>query len=186
MIAFDWTEIHPFHTLVAAVVKGRAVPLLWASYPDWVLSKSQNTLEEGLFYLLKDMLSADLEVILLADRGFGRTELARTCQRLTIEEVFGHHENKRNRRALRHPTMTQANRLDRLWLILVLTSILPVALGLDARSRFRLSPWCSSNDSRQCSVLTIGRWRLDRMELSIGPIIAAVLAAFHEASPNWR
>jgi DDE family transposase len=88
LVAFDWTEIRQFHTLMAAaVMNGRAVPLLWASYPEWVLSKSQNNLEEGLLRLLKSMLPEGVKVVLLADRGFGRTELARTCQHIGIHYV---------------------------------------------------------------------------------------------------
>jgi len=81
LVAFDWTDIRGFCTLMAAaVMKGRAVPLLWASYPKWELHKSQNNLEEGLLYLLRSMIPASVKVILLADRGFGRTELGRLCQ----------------------------------------------------------------------------------------------------------
>lgn len=53
-----------------------------------MLHKSQNNLEECRLYLLKDMLPAALKVILLADRGFGRTELARTCQHLGFPDVI--------------------------------------------------------------------------------------------------
>jgi len=89
LIAFDWTEVRDFHTLMAAAVQpGRAVPLLWASYPEWVLHKSQNNLEEGLLRLLRDLVPGAVRVVLLADRGFGRTELARTCQRLGFHYVI--------------------------------------------------------------------------------------------------
>jgi len=81
LVAFDWTDIRGYCTLMAAaVIRGRAVPLLWASYPKWELHKSQNSLEEGLLYLLRDMIPESVKVILLADRAFGRTELARLCQ----------------------------------------------------------------------------------------------------------
>jgi len=83
LIAFDWTDIRNFHTLMAAaVMKGRAVPLLWATYTKWQLKRSQNNLEEGLLRLLRTMIPDGVPVILLADRGFGRTELARLCQGL--------------------------------------------------------------------------------------------------------
>jgi len=89
LIALDWTEIRDFHTLMAAAVqRGRALPLLWATYPEWVLHKSQNNLEEGLLRLLRTMIPENVEVILLADRGFGRTELARTCQQLRFHYVI--------------------------------------------------------------------------------------------------
>src|SRR5438046_1545326 len=41
LIALDWTDVRNFHTLMAAaVMKGRAVPLLWATYTKWQLAKS--------------------------------------------------------------------------------------------------------------------------------------------------
>ena len=89
VIALDWVEVRNFHTLVAAAVRrGRALPLLWASYPEWQLSKSQNNLEEGLLRLLKTLLPPHVRVILLGDRGFGRTEMARLCQHLGFHYVI--------------------------------------------------------------------------------------------------
>ena len=49
LVTFDWTEVRSFHALMAAaVIDGRGVPLLWASYEEWVLYKSQNNFEEDL------------------------------------------------------------------------------------------------------------------------------------------
>ena len=79
VVSLDWVEVRTFHTLVAAAVAGgRSVPLVWASYPEWELAKSQNNLEEGLIRLLRALVPQRVRIILLADRGFGRTELART------------------------------------------------------------------------------------------------------------
>jgi hypothetical protein len=89
VVALDWVEVRDFHTLMAAAVfGGRAVPLLWASYPEWELYKSQNNLEEGLLRLLKSLLPAWVEVIVLADRGFGRAELARACRQIGLHFVL--------------------------------------------------------------------------------------------------
>lgn len=88
LVTFDWSEFRSFHTLMAAaVIDGRGVPLLWASYEEWVLYKSQNNLEEGLLRLLKSLLPQWITVIVVADRGFGRTELARTCQQMGFHYV---------------------------------------------------------------------------------------------------
>src|SRR5262249_33537858 len=85
LVALDWTDVGRFHTLVAAaVVRGRSVPLVWASYTDGQLFRSCNALEEGLLRLLVSMLPAGVRVIRLADRGFGRTELANTCRALGV------------------------------------------------------------------------------------------------------
>ncbi len=89
LVALDWVEVRAFHTLVAAaVVGGRAVPLLWASYPEWVLRKSQNNLEEGLLRLLRSLIPDRVPVILLADRGFGRAEMAVCCRDLRFHFVI--------------------------------------------------------------------------------------------------
>jgi Transposase DDE domain len=89
VVAMDWTEVRNFHTLMlGAVLRGRAVPLLWASYPEWQLARSQNNLEEGLLRLFKSLLPPGVRVIVLADRGFGRTEMARFCQQLGFHYVI--------------------------------------------------------------------------------------------------
>jgi hypothetical protein len=85
VIALDWTDIRSFQTLMAAaVIKGRALPLLWETYPKGKFRKSQNAIEEGLLVLLRNLIPRQLPVVILADRGFGRTELARTCQQLGL------------------------------------------------------------------------------------------------------
>jgi len=89
LVALDWTDIRDFHTLMAAaVMKGRAIPLLWATYPKWKLFRSQNSFEEGLLRLLRTMIPPHVPVTLLADRGFGRTELGRLCQSLDFHYVI--------------------------------------------------------------------------------------------------
>lgn len=83
LVSFDWTEVRDFHCLMAAAcIGGRAVPLLWASYPEWRLTRSQNSLEEGLLRLLRTRIPASVPVVILADRGFGRAEWAAVCQEL--------------------------------------------------------------------------------------------------------
>lgn len=70
-------------TLVAAAnVQGRAVPLAWASCVKHVYDghRSRNAFEQSLLIMLRQMIPRHVKVILLADRGFGRTELGRFCQ----------------------------------------------------------------------------------------------------------
>jgi hypothetical protein len=84
LVAVDWTDIKGCQTLMAcAVIKGRSVPLCWASCRGHVYDghKSRNAFEESLLLVLRSMIPAGVMVIVLADRGFGRTELARFCQR---------------------------------------------------------------------------------------------------------
>lgn len=89
VISLDWTDVRSFHTLMAAVViKGRAIPLGWASYGDKVQGKSQNALEESLLLAIKAALPPDVRVVILADRGFGRTELGRFCQKIGFDYII--------------------------------------------------------------------------------------------------
>lgn len=89
LVALDWTDVRGFHTLMAAaVMRGRAVPLVWASYTTGQLHRSQNSFEEGLLRLLVTMLPGGVRVILLADRGFGRAELAKTCEGLRLRYLI--------------------------------------------------------------------------------------------------
>ena len=83
LVSFDWTDVRGFQTLMASVVfKGRSVPVCWASCKAHVYDghASRNSFEEGLLLALRSMIPAGQRVILLADRGLGRTELARFCQ----------------------------------------------------------------------------------------------------------
>lgn len=274
VVGFDWTEVGDFCTLMAAaVMKGRAVPLLWVSLAKAQLRRRRNALEEQLLRQLQEMLPEGVSVIVLADRGFGRTELARTCQksglryiirikpdvwvetgcfrgklrdipvhkgmcrvlrdvlyrkhdpvrqhvvirwveglperrdepwflmtdlardprslsrlygkRMTVEELFRDDKNRRNGWALRDVQVTQAERFDRLLLILALAYLLLVGLGLRARRRYRAGMWCSSNDPDQCSVFTIGRTMLERMRQRCDIVFDAVAEATVRSAPNW-
>jgi hypothetical protein len=274
VVGFDWTEVGGFCTLMAAaVMKGRAVPLPWVSVPKGRLAHRRNALEEQLLRQLREMLPEGMSVIVLADRGFGRTELARTCQeldlhyivrikpdvwvetdsfrgqlrdypthkgmcrvlrdvvyrrrdpvrqhvvirwveglpekrdepwflmtdlgrdprglsrlygkRMTVEELFRDDKNRRNGWGLRDVQVTQAERFDRLPLILALAYLLLVGLGLRARRRYRAGMWCSSNDADQCSVFTIGRTMLDRMRQCCDTVFDSVAEATARSAPNW-
>jgi hypothetical protein len=91
IVSLDWTDIRQFQTLMASVVfKGRSVPLCWASCRKHVYDghRSRNAFEESLLLVLASMIPAGQKVILLADRGFGRTELARFCQNHGLDYVI--------------------------------------------------------------------------------------------------
>ena len=84
LVALDWVDIKGFQTLVAsAVLKGRSVPLCWASCEGHTYDgqRSRNAFEESLLLVLRSMVPAGVKVILLADRGFGRCALAAFCRR---------------------------------------------------------------------------------------------------------
>jgi hypothetical protein len=89
LVSMDWVDIRQWHCVVlAARFRGRAIPLLWAVYRPEELHKSQNNLEYGLLRLLRCHLPDQAEVVILADRGFGRTEMARECQKLGFDYII--------------------------------------------------------------------------------------------------
>jgi len=84
LIALDWVDIKGFQTLLASVVlKGRATPIAWASTTNHIYDghRSRNAFEESLLLALRSMIPEKIKVVILADRGFGRTALATFCQR---------------------------------------------------------------------------------------------------------
>lgn len=84
LVALDWVDIKGFQTLVASVVlKGRSIPVCWASTSNHVYDghRSRNAFEESLLLVLRSMIPQTVKVVILADRGFGRTTLATFCQR---------------------------------------------------------------------------------------------------------
>lgn len=90
LVALDWVDVRSFQTLVAAaVLKGRSVPLCWSSCGKHAYDghRSRNAFEESLLLVLRSMVPAGQKVIILADRGFGRTELGRFCQRQGFDYV---------------------------------------------------------------------------------------------------
>ena len=90
LVSLDWVEVRSFHCLVlAARLRGRALPLLWSVYRDTAeLHRSQNNREYGLLRLLRTMVPQTTQVVILADRGFGRTEMARACQDLQFDYIL--------------------------------------------------------------------------------------------------
>ena len=88
LIAVDWVDIKGFQTLVASVVlKGRSTPIGWASTTNHVYDghRSRNAFEESLLLVLRDMIPRTIKVVILADRGFGRTALATFCQQQGLD-----------------------------------------------------------------------------------------------------
>jgi len=276
VVALDWVEVRALHTLVAAaVVEGRSIPLVWHSYPEWELAKSQNNLEEGLIRLLRSLVPDRVRIILLADRGFGRAELARTLlglvnvsfvirikpqvkvrhpkftgkltdypvkkgmrrvlrdaqfrakdpvvlnvvirwkkglpehrdgpwflvtdlskgsaiqlselygKRMGVEEFFRDAKSVRNGSALRHTQVRQADRFDRLVVVLVLSYLLLTGLGLSAAAEYWPGEWSSTDCGKPASVVVAARAVLGWFRLSPAAALAAVLAATTNAAPNW-
>jgi len=88
LVSLDWVDVRCMRCLVlAARLRGRALPLLRAVYRHQELFRSQNNPEYGLLRLLRTMVPRSTQVVILADRGFGRAEMDRECQKLKLHYV---------------------------------------------------------------------------------------------------
>jgi hypothetical protein len=89
LVSLDWVDLRGFQCLVlAARLHRRAIPLLWAVYRYEDIYKSQNNFEYGLLHAFRTMVPKSTQVVLLADRGFGRAEMARQCQTLGLGYIL--------------------------------------------------------------------------------------------------
>jgi Transposase DDE domain len=85
-IIIDWTSVWPYQVLEALIpVGGRAVPVLSLAVHRSDLKCNQNTLEQLLIQSLRRCVQKHSRVVIVADRGFGRTELMRFIK----EQGFG-------------------------------------------------------------------------------------------------
>src|SRR5689334_11161848 len=77
-VIIDWTTVWPFLVLEALIpLEGRAVPVLSRAARRGSLSCRQNTLEMEFLASLRRAIPKPWKVVIVADRGFQRTELLR-------------------------------------------------------------------------------------------------------------
>ena len=88
-IIIDWTTVWPYVVLEALVpVDGRAVPVLSWAVRRGSLSCRQNTFEMQFLASLRKCLPRPWRVVVLADRGFQRTELLRFIKGIGFSYVI--------------------------------------------------------------------------------------------------
>lgn len=77
-VSLDWTDYgHDKQSRIAINLvtnHGRATPLIWKSVFDRNLKKRRNRYEKEVLSMLKEVIPADVRVIVLADRGFSDTD----------------------------------------------------------------------------------------------------------------
>ena len=88
-VIMDWTTVWPYVVLEALIpLDGRAVPVLsWAALRG-SLSCRQNTLEMEFLASLRRAIPRQWRVVIVADRGFQRTELLRYIRGLGFSFVI--------------------------------------------------------------------------------------------------
>ena len=83
-VLLDWTDLHhdKLEALVAAVsYGGRALPIAWATTRKGIYERSRNLFETNFCRLLKTLVPDTVELVIVADRGFGRASLFAPCER---------------------------------------------------------------------------------------------------------
>lgn len=90
VLAWDWTDLPGGRKLLSLAVptRGRALPVHGRVVDERRMWKSQNFLEEGMLAELKALLPFGTRVVIVADRGFGRTRLMRRCRELGLSFVL--------------------------------------------------------------------------------------------------
>jgi len=88
-VIIDWTSVHPFQVLSALVpVEGRAVPVLQWAIEKAELKAYQNTFEMLFIESLRRCLPKHSRVIIVADRGFQRTEFLKFLKQKGLSFVI--------------------------------------------------------------------------------------------------
>ncbi len=87
IVAMDWTETNGLHTLALVASFGsRSVPLLWTTMK--CKYKKQTQTEKRLLETFAGWLPKKAKVVILADRGFGKTDLAKHCDSLGLDYLI--------------------------------------------------------------------------------------------------
>lgn len=91
LIAMDWTDLHDdrHQTLVLAVIAGgRAIPVLWRTADKNTLKDNQTKIEMDLLKDFRTIVPNGTEIIILADRGFGKIPLFEQAKSLGFGYVI--------------------------------------------------------------------------------------------------
>jgi hypothetical protein len=102
-----------------------------------------------------------------------------------IEELFRDGKSKRNGQSLRDKKIGKPDRFDRFLLVAALAYLVLVGLGLRAKLDFDPSAWCTTGRARECSVFTIGKAMVDRLNCSPDQILRMIRWATIEVGSKW-
>jgi hypothetical protein len=85
-VLLDWTDLDDDHEELVAAVSygGRALPVAWRATRKGHYVRSRNAVETALCIWLKSQLPAGVDLVIVADRGFGRASLLRRLRRCGI------------------------------------------------------------------------------------------------------
>ncbi len=161
VIALDWTEFDPDdHATIAAYVittHGRATPLMWKTASKKTLKRRRNRYEDELLAQLDEMIPEEVQVTLLADRGFGDQKLyefltgdlgwdyiIRFREGITVTSAKGEHKPARD-------WMTPSGRAKMMRGVTVTNSEAPVPAVVLAHMKKMKDSWCMATSRKDLS-----------------------------------
>jgi len=106
-------------------------------------------------------------------------------RRMSVEELFRDGKGKRNGQSLRDTRIGRSDRFDRLLLVAALAYLILAGVGLQAKLDFAPSAWCTTRRPRECSVFTIGKAMIDRLNCPPDQILQMIRRATIEAGSKW-
>jgi hypothetical protein len=88
-VIIDWTSVGRYQVLTAFIpLEGRAVPVLQWAVEKWKFKVSQNATEEQFVQSLRRCIPKSWKAVLVADRGFRRTDFLRFLEGLGFYYVI--------------------------------------------------------------------------------------------------
>ena len=105
-------------------------------------------------------------------------------KRMSIEELFRDTKSRLNGWAVRNTKIQHADRFDRFLLILALAYLLLAGVGLQARLDYPPSWWCTNQRAHECSVFTIGRALLEKVNYLPDQLLRRVRYATIQVAPG--
>ena len=104
---------------------------------------------------------------------------------MSVEELFRDHKSRRNGQSLRDTRIAKPDRFDRFLLVVALAYLLLVGLGLQAKLDYDPSAWCTTRRARECSVFTIGKAMIDRLNCPPDQLLQMIRWATIEVGSKW-
>jgi hypothetical protein len=107
------------------------------------------------------------------------------ARRMSLEELFRDHKGRRNGQSLRDTRITYPDRFDRFLIVVALAYLLLIGLGLRAKLDHEPSAWCTSRRPRECSVFTIGKAMIDRLNHPPEQLLEMIRRATKDVGSRW-
>lgn len=152
VVAMDWTDFdrdgHATVVLSLVTGHGRGTPLIWTTVKKEALKDHRNFHEDAVLHRLREIVPQDLRVTVLADRGFGDTELYRFVEEdLGFDYIIRFRENilvtskqgEEREAFLWVPESGRAKTLDE---VLLTGKRKPVPRVVAVRKRAMKDAWC--------------------------------------------